>query len=397
MIGQPANGPSTPHVDDLKRVPPRTRILAGILVTTVIIALFAMAEWYLQWSEPAPLIQPSSIPGLPYELVPNARQRIAGIEYRTNSLGFRGEEVPLTKPKAEYRVLVLGDSIVYGATVREEDGLTAQLQRRWNQNRSDGRVRVVNAGVTSYNVEHYLTLFMKKTQQLDPDYLVIGIFMNDHEAYIPQERMQLWKSVEGSPQLWQRSYVIKALRSRLRSLPMPFPRVSSREGGLDPIHDPVSQQYIPDRPSLEALSAFIGRKGYSSTEIIRGYMPFLYEMSAWNRIREPLSSFAWIIHERRIPGMVVIFPLEFQIEPDFRYPEPQRTIIALCQSLGLPVMDATPVLREVQQQVGHSIYERSGDLAHFNAEGHLAVAQAIFQFQESALQNFPKESTQTIQ
>ena len=49
-----------------------------------------------------------------WELKPNFDGTWAGVSIKTNSLGFRDEEIPLDKQPGEFRILCLGDSVTLG-------------------------------------------------------------------------------------------------------------------------------------------------------------------------------------------------------------------------------------------------------------------------------------------
>ena len=69
-------------------------------------------------------------PETEYELVPSASYRRAGNRIAINAYGMRGREPALPRPAAERRVLLIGDSVVYGAGLDQDETLAAALERR---------------------------------------------------------------------------------------------------------------------------------------------------------------------------------------------------------------------------------------------------------------------------
>ena len=160
----------------------------------------------------------------------------------TNALGFRGPEVSLRKSSGTRRVLVVGDSYVFGIGVDTERTLPALLARHLNAGRREAW-EVINLGVNSYSTDQELILFGEVGPQLEPDVVVLVVCDNDFEAntldfvhkryykpyfvlspdgvltphqvrvpdFSPWQKVKLW--------LGQRSNVWNAFRSRRSDIP----------------------------------------------------------------------------------------------------------------------------------------------------------------------------------
>jgi hypothetical protein len=100
---------------------------------------------------------------------------------RTNSLGLRGPEVAPRKPAGTRRVIVVGDSYVFGQGVDDDQTMPARLSRRLND-RGPGRYEVVNLGVNSYSTDQELILLEELGPRLEPDIVVLFVCDNDFEA-----------------------------------------------------------------------------------------------------------------------------------------------------------------------------------------------------------------------
>jgi lysophospholipase L1-like esterase len=159
------------------------------LITIVIIFLFlALFEVGLritnyqdpfvnrQYETPKDSHQESS--SLNYELRPSNEfsGRLGNINI-INSNGFRGEE--LESKKSNFRIAVLGDSIVYGYGMKEKDTFPEKLEKNLKEKGLDSEV--LNFGVLGYNTNQEVTAYFEKVKDLDPDLIIVGYVLNDAE------------------------------------------------------------------------------------------------------------------------------------------------------------------------------------------------------------------------
>lgn len=92
----------------------------------------------------------------------------------TNRDGFRGSRNYLRKRTAGVkRVLLLGDSFVFGWGVGDEETFGAHLESN-SQN-----LEAINLGVCAYGIDQILLSFQKLGRQFHPDYVFIGIYQED--------------------------------------------------------------------------------------------------------------------------------------------------------------------------------------------------------------------------
>lgn len=132
-----------------------------------------------------PMGPPNTLPGLSDSEVsdpdllwsnrPGSPDR--GTDGPINSLGFRGEEVPLEKPGGTFRILSLGESTSYGHGLPWDKTYARQLE---NTLKADGHsVQVLNGGVrawTTYQSVHYL---LAHGNGLKPDLVLFYHEIND--------------------------------------------------------------------------------------------------------------------------------------------------------------------------------------------------------------------------
>lgn len=92
--------------------------------------------------------------------------------YRTNSEGFRDEDVPDEKPPGTVRILVLGDSKTMGSFVNETDRFTEVLQHRLNERDDPRDYRVINLGVPRNGMFDFYMILRSTGMAYDPDIVV---------------------------------------------------------------------------------------------------------------------------------------------------------------------------------------------------------------------------------
>jgi lysophospholipase L1-like esterase len=224
-FGHPVNGQS-------RTAGTAARLLA--LAGAVVLSILA-AEIVLRWTGRIP-IPPTRVttqrPGLyqeykPYGyrlwpsrtttyLYPKEHPRLLTVT--SNRYGFRGRR-ELDEPDARPRVVVLGDSMVFGEGVEEPERFTEQLEaeeRKW---------RVDNLGMTGFGPDLMLRALEQVGLQLHPAVVVLTIYTDDLRRVRPEYAgagFEIPRFVLRSghlvsidyplPRLWMRSSIVAATR-----------------------------------------------------------------------------------------------------------------------------------------------------------------------------------------
>jgi hypothetical protein len=110
-------------------------VLAGFAILEILARLFTGAPW----PEQLPVVRYRPDPDVGWLMVPNDFHYTYSFPVQLNSLGFRGPEVAV-KLENEYRILAIGDSMVYGQGVDDEHIMTTRLQGILVQRRPDCQV-----------------------------------------------------------------------------------------------------------------------------------------------------------------------------------------------------------------------------------------------------------------
>jgi SGNH hydrolase-like domain, acetyltransferase AlgX len=121
-------------------------------------------------------------PELAYSFQPeySGRMRLEGeydLPFHINGQGLRDEvDFPSEHPGVQ-RILLLGDSFVFGVGVPFEDTLGEQLERALNTGEEGSEpVEVVAAGVPGYGPDDYALLAERWVPRLHPDLVVVAFF-----------------------------------------------------------------------------------------------------------------------------------------------------------------------------------------------------------------------------
>lgn len=140
---------------------------------------------------------PSTLPGLIEEHRPNASAKLMGVIVRTDGHGFRrpGAAVEAARRPGERRVVALGDSLTLGWGVAEGDTWPARLETLLRERCPGSPATVWNAGVGNSNTAMQRARYERLAAPLEPDWLVLGYFVNDAEPDPePASHPLLWRS-----------------------------------------------------------------------------------------------------------------------------------------------------------------------------------------------------------
>lgn len=172
----------------------RTIVNLILLVVSTALAIGAvevamrLRDWYPPPPNPISTRQPSLYrahdqmgytlwPGkdTTYRYPPNAPFEL---RLAANTDGLRDDR-ELGAPDHRPRVLVLGDSFVFGDGVREEDRLTEVLER------IEPGWRVDNAGMTGWGLDLMIRALEHVGPKADPDVVVLAVYTDDFRRLLP--------------------------------------------------------------------------------------------------------------------------------------------------------------------------------------------------------------------
>jgi len=321
-------------------------------------------------------------PPMGFSLEPNStRLSVKGGAYvirdRINAQGMRDVEHRLEKPEGVKRVLVLGDSFMYGDGVEQEESMPRRLAAMTPQ------VAVINAGVRAWNLDQEYLYYKARGRRYGADLVILAFFINDlirdpsyvardgsgglPEAYertpeaLKLQRDEAPRGWKGAVSSWlrSRSLLYKLVRSRLRSL-----------GSADrPTPAAESPRRRPEIPYLPIFHA--GTPGSAEPHWERAWrvMDALRELVAEDgaKLVVLIVPAPWQSSERDWEGWVDWL----QADPlTLSRTRPQEMILDWCGRSGVMCLDLLPGLA---RRGGSRLYYAHD--FHWTPEGHEAAAE----------------------
>ena len=152
---------------------------AGLLVMLLLgeVALRVIGLGHPYYSAPE-LYRPSDDPRVLFEPRPGFDGFSEGVWLTTNSRGLRERELPLAKPAGTRRVVFLGDSVTFGAGVKDDEPFPRLLESIVNGSGA-GPIETVNTGVVGYNTVQELARLEQAGIAYQPDVVVLTFVVND--------------------------------------------------------------------------------------------------------------------------------------------------------------------------------------------------------------------------
>ncbi len=258
-------------------------------------------------------------PGAGYTLMqPGETYTWQGIPVQINAQGLRGPAVDLEKPPGTYRILNLGDSVVFGWGVRYEDTYGYRLQELLKQryDSEQATYQVINAGAPGWNMENILAYLQAEGLAYQPDLILLNVtLVND---------------VYGGSALKTSG---EPLLDRLRDHTYFWPF--------------LSVQY-------RLLEVCLGQRGampvLNPPPEATAYFPLQEDDPQWDVIWGPIRDMALLADEHESEFLLIVLPTAFQVE-DTDYSEvPQQVLRRRAGEAGIELLDLLPVFREACRQ-----------------------------------------------
>jgi lysophospholipase L1-like esterase len=224
----------------------------------------------------------------------------------------------MPKPAGEVRILNLGDSVVMGWNVPQEETYGKHLERELNQRDDGTHYEVINAGTPGWGTADERNFLLQEGLGYQPDVVVLEItLVND----ILQGDGEAGQAAEPTLPNFLRdhTYLWPMLTTQGRIL-------ISRQKGPEAI--PVLN------PPRDAGAYF------PSTESDPRY-------DNWWRSVSDIHS---VLQSRGVKLVLVAFPTAFQFAPENPHPDtPQRVIRQRAAEEGIPFVDLLPVYQQACQ------------------------------------------------
>lgn len=156
--------------------------IAAVLFSLLI--AFSICEAMLRILLGAPLVQ--KLPVLQIEanayrgwaMMPGTTHFAYQHPVHINNLGLRGDDV-VDKQPSEIRILALGDSMVFGQGIADDQSLPVHMQARLNEREGAPPFTVINGGLRGYSTNQELGLLEEFGSTIKPDVVVLFWYWND--------------------------------------------------------------------------------------------------------------------------------------------------------------------------------------------------------------------------
>lgn len=260
-----------------------------------------------------------------------------------NSAGYRDVEHTRAKPPGVHRIAFVGDSFTYGVGVLFDDTYASRIGRELSLERGETWESIVLAqpGLDTQQEEEIVE---RDALSYDPDVLVLGYVLNDAEDIYSAERRRAaeWENREGrNPPFWRRSALLRLLADRLHATAENRARIENH-----------LQLYRE------------GAAGFRASV-------------------KSLQDIASLCRERKIPFVVVLFPLFANpLGSDYPFTAIHQKVEAASRSAGAIFLDLLPYYRGMDWRL---LVVEGGQDEHPNELAHRIAAQALLKSLASVL------------
>ena len=288
-------------------------------------------------------------------------------EFRINSFGFRGPEIPVPKPAGTTRIFFLGDSITLGGRLPEDATFVSQIGKALSAVPST-RYEVVNSGVGDVGLyEEEETL---KTQgiKVQPDAVVLCWYLNDARPPVgfPEEVVYdnwLIRWFNEHP-IFEKSYLAGFV--------------------YDAVRKSLVAKHLYQNRRFEWTQAYMaGKWAADPNEFVNVVSLARYDWGdAWNEksmkwMEEKIRGLKAFAESRGIRFVVVAMPVHAQVYARFKSPIvdlPQDDLAAYAGKNGIALLNLLPRLRS---RANEPLFY---DNCHYTPHGNEVVAGLILDF-----------------
>jgi len=248
-----------------------------------------------------------------------------------NSRGYRDRERAVAKPPGVRRVVSLGDSFAWGASVEFEDAYPQRLERGLSRRRHE-TWEVVNLALPGMNTVDHAAQLADEGMAYGPDVVLLGYVLNDSEdSQAAEARRAIDWSQPKERGLLEHSALVRLVRGRLWATAENRRRVT----GYKSMYADTAPGWVAGRKALKTMGA--------------------------------------LCRERGVPFVVAIFPL-FGNPMDDRYPfaEIHAKVSEAATEAGAKVVDLLPAYRGLRWEllvVDGVDDEHPNEIAHRIAAG----------------------------
>jgi len=364
-------------------------LLQNLLLLGIgILAALALAELAVRLFVPEYLTAPHprgmyiNEPTRGYALTPNFRAPLQSAEFKTsvaiNSLGLRERELG-PKPPGAYRILVLGDSFVFGQGVDAESTFPHLLESELTLRVPEVAWQVINAGVPGYGTDQQVAFLEELGWSLEPDLVIVALFAGN-DVYDNSIGGQVRRSVRNG-------YLYDEHRAQEKA---------ARSAFVGPVTSWLalhSRLYVFIRSQFDAVQWARGSRIPVPSEHLDALRlspsaNFMDGLARTETLLERMADQA-AQHDARL--LVVLLPAAIQVDDalwdrtltlfhlsadEFDRAQLGKLFDQFTRRLGIPFLDLLPAM--LSTYTGPPLYFETD--IHWTAEGHRAAAPVIARY-----------------
>ncbi len=322
--------------------------------------------------------QLSKNPDIVYELKPDSRVVIRENRrptlYKINSQGFRYHKFKPEKKRGLFRILAIGDSVVFGFCIPARERFTDRLEALLNKNRppsSDVVYEVINAGVGGWNTYNECAFLEARGLQLKPDLILLGFCYND----------------VNEPSLDFETHTFEKLGNLPSGIfPNPQTAYAHNRWKIRPDSLKLKSVFLTYALRYSSFISWIYRRiEYTlNKDKYKNLRPFDYALSIlsnpqtpeWKWLRKQFGKVKKACSPRRIPCVVIIFPVSYQItDPPGVSDKSAKRLKEYLSAEGFYVYDPLPHLKHYAKE---NLYISKQDYTHFNGFAQNLIASDLY-------------------
>lgn len=334
-------------------------LLCGALVVTGLVTELALrvtdhpfSKAHIDYSN---WYRPSEYVG--HELVPDFEGfGPLNVPVTINHDGFRDANHLKEKSPGTLRVLGLGDSFMFGWGVSAGETFLKQLERQL-AGRMDRAIETINTGVPGWGLNQYYVYLKRAGGELAADVVIVAYFVDDLNGPLQDFISPSTQYAQGL-KFKDGGFHYSRLFNFLKSMSH-LVRERNRPARVAYLHD------------LDQRRADWSQRAH--------YLMAQSNVSDSDKYVDMLSQ-----HLQRIRAIVALKKASLVVMyiPDIsqlHHPEAQLingTLHRLCQEIGIPFVDMTPVFEQSQDPGTYYLWPKD---PHTNARGHAEMARALEQ------------------
>ena len=337
-------------------------IIGSVLVCFLIAEVVARMVLPKQRVKRSPQVRHLYSEALGWAIEPKQSAYTFSFPVTMNSEGWRYREFAQPKPAGVIRILCLGDSLTFGAGVRDEDTYPAQLETLLNQGNPPHRPEVLNMGVFGYGTRQEIDVLQTKGVHYQPDLVILGFYANDPEDTRRYYRFHQTLANDVTPPLFppQAGGGRSSDPVPMAKTPAPTPTVAeppARQSWLRQFVGthlagkrllPPSVMYLLQNSRVAyycgwLINRLVIRESMEADLLQGKDLPEI--RAAWQQVDECFKEAAALGREYHFKLVILIFPHPQQLAQDYPAAEYQSKVQELAAKYDIPSVDLLPAFK----------------------------------------------------